>query len=80
MIAQQQYDSAAGLLNEITEPGAYRYLYTELQGDVALAQQQPAQAAKAYEQALEQMPAQASNRAFLTSKYENVAGAVDVGQ
>ncbi len=80
MIDQEQYEAAASLLSALTEPGAYRYLYTELEGDLALAQDQPAKAAQAYEEALEQMPAQASNRAFLTAKYENVTGAVDAEQ
>ena len=77
---QQQYDSAAQLLSAVTDPGAYRYLYTELEGDLAMAQEKPEQAAKSYKQALDQMPTQAPNQAFLTAKYENVTGAVDQGQ
>jgi predicted negative regulator of RcsB-dependent stress response len=77
MVEQQQYDSAAQLLSAVTDPGAYRYLYTELEGDLAMAQNEPEQAARAYKQALDQMPAQAPNQAFLTAKYENVTGAVD---
>jgi predicted negative regulator of RcsB-dependent stress response len=80
MIDQQQYESAAQLLSAVTDPGAYRYLYTELEGDLAMAQNKPEQAARAYKQALDQMPAQAPNQAFLTAKYENVTGAVDLGQ
>jgi len=80
LIEQQQYESAAQLLSTVTEPGAYRYLYTELEGDLAMAQNKPGQAARAYKQALDQMPAQAPNQAFLTAKYENITGAVDPGQ
>jgi len=80
MIEQQQYESAAQLLSAVTDPGAYRYLYSELEGDLAMAQNKPEQAAGAYKQALDQMPAQAANQAFLTAKYENVSGAADPGQ
>lgn len=77
MIEQQQYVPAAQLLASVTDAGAYRYLYTELEGDLAMAQNKPQEAARAYKQALEFMPAQAPNQAFLTAKYENVTGAVD---
>jgi len=80
MIEQQQYESAAKLLSAVTDPGAYRYLYAELEGDLAMAQNKPEQAARAYKQAIDQMPAQAPNQTFLTAKYENVTGAVDPGQ
>ena len=80
LIEQQQYESAAQLLGTVTDPGAYRYLYTELEGDLAMAQNEPKQAARAYKQALDQMPAQAPNQAFLTAKYENVTGVVVPGQ
>ena len=80
MIEQQQYESAAQLLSAVTDPGAYRYLYSELEGDLAMAQNKPEQAAGAYKQALDQMPAQAANQAFLAAKYENVSGAADPGQ
>jgi len=80
MIEQQRYESAAQLLGTVTDPGAYHYLYTELEGDLAMAQNEPALAASAYKKALDQMPAQAPNQAYLTAKYENVSGAVDPGQ
>jgi len=80
MIEQQQYESAAQLLSAVTDPGAYRYLYSELEGDLAMAQNKSEQAAGAYKQALDQMPAQAANQAFLAAKYENVSGAADPGQ
>jgi len=80
MIEQQQYELAAQLLGTVTDAGAYHYLYTELEGDLAMAQNEPAQAASAYKKALDQMPAQAPNQAYMTAKYENVSGAVDPGQ
>ena len=42
-----------------------------------MAQNKPQEAARAYKQALDNMPARAPNQAFLTAKYENVTGAVD---
>ena len=77
LIGQQQYVPAAQLLASVTDAGAYRYLYTELEGDLAMAQNKPQEAARAYKQALDNMPARAPNQAFLTAKYENVTGAVD---
>ncbi len=80
MIDQQQYAAAAEVLNTVTNPGAYRYLYKELEGDLAMAQDKPLQAASAYQQALEQMPPQTPGRAYLTAKYENLAGVADSSQ
>ena len=80
MTDQQQYEAADQLLSGVMDPGAYRYLYTELEGDLAMAQNKLEQAARSYTEALDQMPAQAPNQAFLTAKYENVMGAVDQDQ
>jgi predicted negative regulator of RcsB-dependent stress response len=80
MTDQQQYEAADQLLSGVMDPGAYRYLYTELEGDLAMAQNKLEQAARSYKEALDQMPAQAPNQAFLTAKYENVMGAVDQDQ
>lgn len=80
LIAQQQYEQAAKLLASVSDPGAYRYLYAELEGDLAMAQGKTQDAAKAYKQALENMPKQAANATLLTAKYENIAGAVDLNQ
>ncbi len=80
LIAQQEYAAASQLLASVKDQGANRYLYTELEGDLALAEDRPARAAKAYKQALDQMPAQAPNRAFLTAKYENLGGAAEAAQ
>jgi predicted negative regulator of RcsB-dependent stress response len=72
LIDQQKYAEVDKLMASLGDTGPYSYLYTELKGDLALAQGRQAQAAEAYQQALEQMPPQAPNQALLTAKYENV--------
>jgi predicted negative regulator of RcsB-dependent stress response len=76
MIAQQQYEQAVQLLASVTDPGAYDYLYAELEGDIAVAEGKPEKAASAYKKALDKMPSQAPNQAYLMAKYEDVRGAV----
>jgi len=73
-VAQQQYTQAEQLLASATDTGAYAYLYTELEGDLAAAQNKTQQAAAAYKKALDSSPAQAPNRGLLTAKYENLSG------
>jgi predicted negative regulator of RcsB-dependent stress response len=75
LIDQNRLGEASSQLAAVGDAGAYAYLYTELQGDLAMAEGDPARAARAYQQALEAMPEQAPNEALLTAKYENVAGA-----
>ena len=75
MIAQQQYEQAVQLLASVTDPGAYDYLYAELEGDIAVAEGKPEKAASAYKKALDKMPSQAPNQAYLMAKYEDVRGA-----
>lgn len=77
MIDSGKFDQASVQLAAVKQPGAYRYLYAELEGDLALASGRPEQAAAAYKLAIEKMPAQAPNAAFLTAKYENLAGRDD---
>lgn len=77
MIDSGRFEQASEQLAAVKQPGAYRYLYAELEGDLALASGNPEQAAAAYKSAIEKMPAQAPNAAFLTAKYENVAGKAD---
>ena len=74
LIAQQQYTQAEQLLASVADAGAYAYLYTELEGDLAAAQSKSQQAAAAYKKALDSSPPQAPNRGLLTAKYENVSG------
>jgi len=74
MIAQQQYEQAVQLLASVTDPGVYDYLYAELEGDIAVAEGKPEKAASAYKKALDKMPSQAPNQAYLMAKYEDVRG------
>lgn len=73
LIGGQQYAEAASLLAATGDRGAYGYLYTELEGDLAMAQGDSAMAAQAYKQALETMPPESPAAGLLTTKYENVA-------
>ncbi len=75
MIAQQQYAPAAELLSAVQEAGPYAPLYAELEGDLAVAEGKPEQAALAYKKALDALPPQAPNQAYLVAKYEDVKGA-----
>ncbi|GMQ88611.1 MAG: tetratricopeptide repeat protein [Gammaproteobacteria bacterium] len=75
MIAQQQYAPAAQLLSSVTDAGPYDFLYAELEGDLAVAEGEPEKAASAYKKALDSIPAQAPNRAYLVAKYEDIRGA-----
>jgi predicted negative regulator of RcsB-dependent stress response len=80
MIEQGQYAQARPQLAAGGDAGGYAYLYAELEGDLALQEGQPEQAASAYKQALEQMPEQSPQAAFLQAKYENVIGAGENSQ
>ena len=73
LIDQQKYADADKML-AAAPAGAYTYVYSELKGDLALAQGQQAQAMAAYKQALEEMPAGTPSKPLLTAKYENVGG------
>jgi predicted negative regulator of RcsB-dependent stress response len=74
LIDQQLFEDAGKQLAAVQDPGAYASLYSELKGDLAVAQGQAAAAAEAYRQALDTLPAGASNLALLTAKYESVSG------
>jgi predicted negative regulator of RcsB-dependent stress response len=80
LMDQNQLTDAAQQLNSAGEAGAYAYLYTELQGDLAMLEGNAAEAARAYRQALDSMPAQAPNAALLSAKYESVSGAGSAAQ
>jgi len=82
LIDQKDWKGAAARIAEAGDAGAYRYLYDELRGDLALAKGDAAAARSAYKAALEAMPPQSPASGFLTTKYENVAlaGGGDDGQ
>ncbi len=80
LIDQNQLAQAAQQLNGVGEAGAYAYLYAELQGDLAMLEGNTAEAARAYRQALDSMPAQAPNAGLLSAKYENVSEAGSAAQ
>ncbi len=82
LIEQQAWDAAADQLAGVGDKGAYQYLYSELEGDLALAQGQTDKARSAYKAALDAMPPQSPAAGFLTTKYENLAlaGAEDAAR
>jgi len=75
LIDQKEYAQAEAVLADIADVGQYRYIYTELHGDLAFAKGETERAAVAYRDALATLPAQAPNAAYLRVKYENLAGA-----
>ena len=75
LIDRKQLQEARDELTSVGEAGAYDYLYAELRGDLAMAEGNTPDAARAYRSALDSMPAQAPNAGLLTAKYESVAGA-----
>lgn len=74
LIDEKAYAQAEALLAGVNDVGEYRYIYTELQGDLAFAKGETERAAEAYRDALANLPAQAPNAAYLRVKYENLAG------
>jgi len=80
LIDQKQFADPRQRLGAVSEAGAYGYMYAELKGDLAIAEGRHAEAAAAYRQALDDMPAQAPNKAFVTAKYENVSGSGETSQ
>ncbi|VAW76394.1 hypothetical protein MNBD_GAMMA15-1702 [hydrothermal vent metagenome] len=74
LIDEKKYTQAEALLSGVTDGGEYRYIYTELQGDLAFAQGEMKRAASAYRDALAVLPERAPNAAYLQVKYENITG------
>jgi len=77
MIDQAEYAQAEGVLDSVLDPGAYGFVYSELRGDLAIAQGEPEKAAAAYKAALAETPAQGPNVSLLTAKFESVSAAGD---
>lgn len=78
MIEQAQYAQALRLLESVPEPGSYQFIYSELRGDIAAAQGEPEEAAKAYRTALAEAPAQVPNLSLLSAKLESVSAGSEV--
>ncbi|VAW72863.1 hypothetical protein MNBD_GAMMA13-725 [hydrothermal vent metagenome] len=78
MIGQAQYAQAESLLDTIQSTGAYQPVYSELKGDLAVAQGEFTKAAAAYKAALSESSAQLPNIRLLSAKYESVSAAGDV--
>ncbi len=74
LIDSAAYDAADAQLKAVVDPGEYRYIYAELRGDLAWARGDEQAAAAAYREALDGLPPQAPNGAYLRVKYENLAG------
>ena len=74
LIDEKDYAGAGDVLTQATDIGEYRGVYAELKGDLAFAQGDKAVAAAAYREALDALPATASNMTYLRVKYENLAG------
>ncbi|MGQ9427080.1 YfgM family protein [Gilvimarinus sp. F26214L] len=66
------YEQALATL-DIQQPGAFASAYAELRGDVLVAQEQPAEAVTAYQQALEELlPAQSNRRETIQMKMDDL--------
>ncbi len=80
LIDQGEFSQTESLLDAVQSPGAYQFAYSELRGDLAVAQGDLARAAAAYKTALAELPAQMPNISLLSAKYESVSAAGDVGE
>jgi predicted negative regulator of RcsB-dependent stress response len=79
MIDQAAYAQAEDILDSVQDPGAYRFVYSELRGDLAVAQGESGKAAAAYKAALAETPAEGQGSvSLLSAKLESVSGAGDV--
>ncbi len=77
MIDQASYAQAEAMLDSVIDPGAYQFVYSELRGDLAVAQGEMDKAATAYKAALAENPGQAQNVSLLTAKLESVSASGD---
>ncbi len=73
MIDQAGYAQAEAMLDSVVDPGAYQFVYSELRGDLAVAQGELDKAATAYKAALAESPGQTPNVSLLTAKLESVS-------
>jgi len=80
LIDEKNYEQAETVFSQVVDAGEYSVIYTELQGDLAFARGDAGAAAEAYRAALDALPVQAPNAAYLRVKYENLSGADAVAQ
>ncbi|VAX14132.1 hypothetical protein MNBD_GAMMA24-2537 [hydrothermal vent metagenome] len=78
LAAEKKYDAALGLVNQSNQ-GSYTSLYSEIRGDILVAQKQPEQARSAYQQALNTIAKDDRRRAFIEMKLNNLP-AIDSAQ
>ena len=72
MLAQKDYQGAAGILGEMKQdPGAFKAEYDEVRGDLAMAQNDPDAARKAYDQALAALPPDSPERGLFQAKRDD---------
>lgn len=71
LAADKKYDEALALLNSRNQ-GSYTSLYSEVRGDILLAQKQTAQARSAYQQALDTIDKSDRRRVFIEMKLNDL--------
>jgi predicted negative regulator of RcsB-dependent stress response len=81
MVAMENLDGAAALLDQAMPGSAFDPLYTEVRGDIEFARGDQAAANKAYQQALAATAGDAPGRHLLQLKYDStlVASSADAG-
>ncbi|MEE9493204.1 MAG: tetratricopeptide repeat protein [Gammaproteobacteria bacterium] len=73
LLDQENYPEAGTLLTAQTAETDYQYQYLALKGDLAIAQEDTDAARAFYQEALDAMPAQASDRGLIQTKYDQIA-------
>lgn len=71
LAAEKKYDEALALVKQ-TKQGSYTSLYSEIRGDILVAQKQPGQARSAYQQALKTIARNDRRRAFIEMKINDL--------
>ncbi len=71
LAAEKKYDEALALINS-TSHGSYASQYSEVRGDILLAQNQPEQARSAYQQALDTIAENDQRRMFIEMKLNDL--------
>ena len=72
MLAQKDFQGAARILDAMKQdPGAFKAEYEEVRGDLAMAQNKPDEARKAYDQALAALPPDSPERGLFRAKRDD---------